>query len=538
MELTASISSVLAAIDSLLVILDDRAQERVFRTEQRQPGSISRALLRTQGRLTSKLPHLADAHLKIMMVGPVANTLERRINEIAATDTGVLPLVKRHLLDGADSLRVAALGARSRIATYDNRARTLQSNKSQLLGTHASLMSRLSGDAVLDQQTRREITQVENELGNIHREEDQLFKELGSEADSMLQRVDGAVQLLSGYVRLGFISRTTRLVVPDPTMESTFLPGFCLLPIEEENIMQKWLNNEYEEFLEMVDVLTAAGLMPSVHAYLRFLEVSAKGFTAGQYPGHAARMARFLFWNRLGVDREMLDAFKDPMTGRSGYFWDRLSAAVKRSDYNWQKYLKGQKLGVWKEFPNNLGLDDFLAEVTSRGWVGAREATRGVKLFEVWVKGQPTANVLRIAAVAGAVVQGVGEFSDEYTRHSLDGSSNSHVHAAVDASFVAAAGYAGGVYGAAIGQVLIPIPIVGAVVGGAIGGYFAPKFSRWVSDTPAFEWAVDRLAESLPSRAVVVVSSSIVEGGGAVISSGIDSAMGLVSGVKGWFNGD
>ena len=107
-------ASVLKSIDSLLMILDDRVQECIFGTEQKQPGSISRSLLQTQSRLTSKLPHIADPHLKIMMIGPVANTLEWRMNEIVGSEAGVLPLVKKRLLDGSDSLRMAALGARSR----------------------------------------------------------------------------------------------------------------------------------------------------------------------------------------------------------------------------------------------------------------------------------------------------------------------------------------------------------------------------------------------------------------------------------------
>jgi len=210
MELAAATSSVLSAIESLLIVLDDRVQERLFRTEQRQPGSISRSLLRTQGRLTSKLPHLADQHLKVMMLGPVANTLERRINEMVAPEVGVLPLIKRRLLDDADSLRVAALGAKSRVAILADRARTLQSDKSQLLSSHTSLMSRLSGDAVLDQQIRREITSAEDGLSRIHLGEREIEAAISHEVAALRQVLDAAAQLLGSFVRLGLASRVSK----------------------------------------------------------------------------------------------------------------------------------------------------------------------------------------------------------------------------------------------------------------------------------------------------------------------------------------
>lgn len=181
------------------MILDDRVQECIFGTEQKQPGSIDRSLLETQSRLTSKLPHIAGPHLTIMMIGPIANTLERRINEIVGSETGVLPLVKKRLLDGSDSLRMVALGARSRVASHDDRARVLQSNKSRLLEAHAGLMERQFGDLVVDQQTQRMITDVVNDLAVIQNEERQIKDALGREVAELGQQLETAVQFLQAH---------------------------------------------------------------------------------------------------------------------------------------------------------------------------------------------------------------------------------------------------------------------------------------------------------------------------------------------------
>jgi hypothetical protein len=69
-------------------------------------------------------------------------------------------------------------------------------------------MGRLSGDVVLDQYLRREISEVENQLAAIHHEENQILEALRNEADALRQGIDAAVQMLGGYVRLGLVSRS------------------------------------------------------------------------------------------------------------------------------------------------------------------------------------------------------------------------------------------------------------------------------------------------------------------------------------------
>jgi len=192
------------------MILDDRVLERIFRTEQKQPGSIHRALLVTQGHLTGNLPHLADAPSEIMMRGPVANSLKQRINEISRIDTGVLPMVEGRLLNGSESLRGAVLAARFRFVEHSKNANSLLLTRNQLRSTHANFMNLLTGDVATDQQIRDKITHVENDLGNIDREEGHLIDEMQREVKALRQRLDGIIHLLGGYVRLGISQQASK----------------------------------------------------------------------------------------------------------------------------------------------------------------------------------------------------------------------------------------------------------------------------------------------------------------------------------------
>jgi hypothetical protein len=211
--------SVLASLNSLLMVLCDDVRERLFRAEEGQPGSINRALLRTHGRLTSKLEHRDNEHLKVMMLGPVADSLARRIEEIAEPEKGVLSLVDFRLFGISESLRGSALAARVQVASQLNRAQMLTASRSALQSTHAGLMGRLSGDAMIDQPIRREITDVEDQLADAHREENQIFEALRIEADALRQRIDAVVQMLGGYVQLSFVSRSATVTQQPKTIE-------------------------------------------------------------------------------------------------------------------------------------------------------------------------------------------------------------------------------------------------------------------------------------------------------------------------------
>jgi len=154
-----------------------------------------------------------------MMVGPVADSLARRIGEIADPESGVLSVVDFRLNRVSESLRASALGARGRVASQLNRAQTLIATRTSLQSTHAGLMGRLSGDVMIDQQVRREITDVENQLAGLQREEVGLLEELRSEADALRQKIDAVVQLLGGYIRLGLIPRTAVVLHQPKTIE-------------------------------------------------------------------------------------------------------------------------------------------------------------------------------------------------------------------------------------------------------------------------------------------------------------------------------
>jgi len=219
MDAQSSAESILGSLDSLLVLLGDSVQDRLFRIEKSQPGSIRRSLLRTQGRLTSKLEHRDNAHLKVMMVGPVADSLARRIGEIADPESGVLSVVDFRLNRVSESLRASALAARWRVASQLNRAQTLIATRTSLQSTHAGLMGRLSGDVLIDQQVRREITDVENQLAGLQRDEVRLHEELRTEADALRQKIDAVVQMLGGYIRLGLHSRTAVVIHQPKTIE-------------------------------------------------------------------------------------------------------------------------------------------------------------------------------------------------------------------------------------------------------------------------------------------------------------------------------
>jgi len=539
MDAQSSAVSILGSLDSLLVLLGDSVQDRLFRIEKSQPGSIRRSLLRTQGRLTSKLEHRDNAHLKVMMVGPVADSLARRIGEIADPESGVLSVVDFRLNRVSESLRASALGARGRVASQLNRAQTLIATRTNLHSTHAGLMGRLSGDVMIDQQVRREITDVENQLAGLQREEVRLLEELRSEADALRQKIDAVVQMLSGYIRLGLTERVPQIFPQMYQQDSDWGPDSEPFAegLSEAGFLEKmpdWLPGLSERTAE---VLT--------HAYLRYVEQATGGFRAGQYPSNTLRVARFLLWN-VGWkfwkrDDELLRAFKGANRGNSGTFWLRARDAAKRLDHNFANF---QTENIWKGFSNNISgrtfLVDAVEESLKRGSRGVLEGLQeGNKVItKVWVKGAPTANVLRVAGVAGAVSGGIKEYSDEYTRQLNRGSSNAHVHAAADSAIVAAAGYTGAIYGAAVGQVLIPIPIVGAAVGGFVGGYLAPKVAKWATDTRAFEWAVDRWSKSPQGKAVLVVASSTVKVADAVLDSGKEILTDSFTGVKKWLWGD
>lgn len=208
MEAQTAATSILASLDSLLMVLGDDVGERLFNIEKHQPGSIQRSLLRTRGRLTGKLEHRDNAHLRVMMLGPVADSLARRIDQIADPESGVLSVVDFRLNRVSQSLRESALAARGRVATQLNQAQILNASRTSLRTTHAGLMGRLSGDVVLDQYLRREISEVENQLAATHHEENQILEALRNEADALRQGIDAAVQMLGGYVRLGLVSRS------------------------------------------------------------------------------------------------------------------------------------------------------------------------------------------------------------------------------------------------------------------------------------------------------------------------------------------
>jgi len=534
----SSAISILGSLDSLLVLLGDSVQDRLFRTEESQSGSIKRSLLRTQGRLTSKLDHRDSAHLKVMMVGPVADSLARRIGEIADPESGVLSVVDFRLNRVSESLRASALAAHGRVASQLNRAQTLIATLTNLKSMHAGLMGRLSGDVMIDQQVRREITDVENQLAGLYREEGRLLEELRSEAEALRQKIDEVVQMLGGYIRLGLTERVPQIYRQDsgwgPGSE-TFVEG-----LSEAGFLEK-LEETFEEHDWLPDAIEQTSLALA-YGYLRYLEQATDGFRAGQYPSNTLRVARFLLWNfgrnHPVWDDELLRAFKGANIGRSGHLWQRAFDAAKRLNYNFADF---QTENVWKGFSSDLRGRTFLVDAVgesfkrgSRGvWEGLQRGN--AEITKVWVKGAPTANLL---GVAGTALNGIKEYSDEYYRQLKRGSSNAHVHAAADSAIVAAAGYTGAIYGAAVGQVLIPVPIVGAAVGGFVGSYLTDKAAGWVTDTRVFESAVDIWSKSPQGKAVVVVASSTVKVADALLDSGKDVVTDSFSGVKKWLWGD
>jgi hypothetical protein len=456
-------------MDSLLMILDDRVQERIFGTEQKQPGSVHRALLVTQGHLTGRLPHSADAPSEIMMRGPVANSLEQRINEISKIDTGVLPMVEGRLLNGSESLRGAVLAARFRFAEHSNNANSLLSTRNQLRSTHANFMNQLTGDVVADQQIRDKITHVENDLGNIDREEGRLIDKMQSEVEALRHRLDGIIHLLGGYVRLGFTSRTP-IGITDNADRNKVAEVVKPQPIKMDT------KNELEK-------------IPLIGSGLYSLIDNALFFIANQAGGLADRNFRNkirLFDSELGklLLRRVsfsgsLQSFRLSFTLKDAGTWGDI--LISR---NLAKYLPGT---FTKKLPGHLkDLFSDLGNLKLKSLINIPKnipKTKEVLIFAkkplVWV---------------GAIWDGVTEGRDEYFDKLDDGRSigDARMHAAADGLLVGGASLGAGAIGMAIGTAIFPG--VGTAAGFIIGfglSWGTNKVSKALSDSDIYENLVD-----------------------------------------------
>lgn len=455
MDAQSSAVSILASLDSLLVLLGDSVQDRLFHIEKSQPGSIRRSLLRTQGRLTSKLEHRDNAHLKVMMVGPVADSLARRIGEIADPESGVLSVVDFRLNRVSESLRASALAARGRVASQLNRAQTLIATRTSLQSTHAGLMGRLSGDVMIDQQVRREITNVENQLAGLQREEVRLLEELRSEADALRQKIDAVVQMLGGYIRLGLVDQVPKSFLQDsrtgspdgPTEDSSFWEG--LMDFLEDEIPDA---AEREKIIDKLKV--------------KFREAVLNEIAKGGYVSPAIWIAgKFGFgtgWGGTLLKEVSWKTLRD--FGRSG---------------NWRNLVK-----VTTEAPSST-----LRHV-GRSLLGNERLLADVK--NSWVLSRKTA--WKFLGVVGMVWDGTMEFVGEFSKKKFEGrtTTESSVHATADTSLVIASGWVAFKGGAAIGTMIggPPGTVIGAVAG-AVLGFGGAWIAKKVGDSDQVEDSID-----------------------------------------------
>ena len=487
MDAQSSAVSILGSLDSLLVLLGDSVQDRLFRIEKSQPGSIRRSLLRTQGRLTSKLEHRDNAHLKVMMVGPVADSLARRIGEIADPESGVLSVVDFRLNRVSESLRASALGARGRVASQLNRAQTLIATRTNLQSTHAGLMGRLSGDVMIDQQVRREITDVENQLAGLQREEVRVLEELRSEADALRQKIDGSVQLLSGYTRLGFSNRSAiqHHQSVDIALHEWFLSVYC--------------GNESES--NVWDTL------------FRWLEIANQPGPLGTN-GELDRVRDFI----SQIPRQMYERHVDSLA-----FVMVRSALLRLEGVVGEPLRKQVSVGKWKiQLGPTVDLETIVkgGNVGRPGWQPLSETLRSIRPLAAAAKedlaslagrarhlpGQIRGYAPFFAKKAfywvGAVWDGYVVGSAEYDQKIREGRSanEANAHAVADGVLVAGTSLAAGATGAAIGTAVFPG--VGTAAGFLIGVGFsigANVISRRVAGSDQWDGMVDTAANTISS---------------------------------------
>jgi len=483
------------------MILDDRVQERIFGTEQKQPGSIHRALLVTQGHLTGKLSHLADAPSEIMMRGPVANSLEQRINEISKLHTGVLPMVEGRLLNGSESLRGAVRATRFRFAEHSNNANSLLSTRNQLRSTHANFMNQLTGDVVADQQIRDKITHVENDLGNIDREEGRLTDEMQRDVEALRQRLDGMIHLLGGYVRLGFTSRTP-ISITDNADSIKVAEVVKPQPIETGN--DEWLK-AFSPLLELcldhadkIAFQLATGAATA--SYDMLLETRSARILASKVAirGWRTFFSSGGFTNYLAVWR----AAPLSVTAQTVIGLTLKPGRALEVDWVYNNLKDPFKKFDFKKYPQHL--DDAIASLKKI------ELPNDLKNI---LRGKGTLKYVKKPFIfVGAIWDGVTEGLDEYSEKLDDGRSigDARVHAAADGVLVGGVSLAAGAYGAAIGTALFPG--VGTAAGFLIGSCFsltAGLASKRLSDSDIYE--------------------NLVDGSSKVVGAGVKWAQGLLS---------
>ena len=500
MEPNVVTASVLKSMDSLLMILDDRVQECIFRSEQKQPGSIHKALLVTQGFLTGNLPLLANAPSEIMMRGPVANSLEQRINEISKLDTGVLPMVEGRLLKGSESLRGAVLTARFRFAEHSNNANSLLSTRNQLRSTHANFMNQLTGDVVADQQIRDKITHVENDLDIIDREVGRLTDEMQMEVEALRQRLDGMIHLLGGYVRLGLTSRTP-IGVKENADRNKVAEVVKPQPIETSN--DEWLE-AISPLLEFCFKHADKSLGVSASLAAAFYE-KFFGTQLGRILGSKVAIGGLRelfssggFINYLAVWRAA------PLSVTAQTVIGLTLKPGRALEVNWvyNNLKQPFKIFDFKKYPQHL--DDAIASLKKI------ELPNDLKKI---LSGKGTLKYVKKPFIfVGAIWDGVTEGRDEYSEKLDDGRSrgDARVHAAADGALVGGVSLAAGAYGAAIGTALFP------GVGTAAGFIFGVGFSL------AAGWASKSISDS-------DIYENLVDDTSKVIGAGIKWAQGFLS---------
>lgn len=458
MDAQSAAASVLGSLDSLLLLLGDPVQDRLFCYEKRQPGSIQRSLLRTQGRLTSKLEHQDNAHLKVMMLGPVADSLARRIGEIADPESGVLSIVNFRLNRVSESLRESALAARGRVATQLIRAQTLTSSRTNLQSTHAGLMGRLSGDVKIDQQVRREITDVENQMASVHREENQILEALREEASALRQRIDAQVQMLGNFARLGLINRAPQSISQDSRTRS---PD----ELTEDRSYWEALMDSLED--QIPDAAEREKIIEDLKKQIK--EFGMDNIAQGQYITPALWIAGKLGFGSKWGGTLLKDVSWTTLRdfGRSGN-WRNLLTVTTEAPINTLRHV-GRSL---------LGKDIPLARV-KKGFVLGPGAGKFL-------------GVIGIAWDAGK------EFVGEFHEKKFDGrtTTDSTAHAAADTSMVIAGGWAGmkvgAAGGAAVGSIFPgPGTAIGGIVGGIVGGAVGLWTAKKVGDSDIIEDSID-----------------------------------------------
>jgi len=313
---------------------------------------------------------------------------------------------------------------------------------------------------MIDQQVRREITDVENQLAGLQREELRLLEELRSEADALRQKIDAVVQMLGGYIRLGLVDQVPKSFLQDsrtgspdgPTEDSSFWEG--LMDFLEDEIPDA---AEREKIIDELKV--------------KFREKVLDEIATGGYVRPAILIAGKLgFGTRWGGTLLKEVSWKDLRDfGRSG---------------NWRNLLK-----VTTEAPIST-----LRHV-GRSLLGNERLLANVK--NSWVLSRQTAG--KFLGVVGVAWDAGKEFVGEFSEKKSEGrtTTESSVHATADTAMVIAGGWGGmkvgAAGGAAVGSIFFPGPgtVIGGIVGGIGGGAVGLWTAKKVGDSDIIEDSID-----------------------------------------------